>query len=81
VLGRFLSSNPLASAGDGGLTGLARSSVSQILSEQLNRLSEKFIRGVGLNVGVESYQDYSPGAPRDGLNCSSRLRNSFSMNG
>jgi hypothetical protein len=61
VLGRFLSSNPLASAGDGGLTGLARSSVSQILSEQLNRLSEKVIPGVGLNVGVESYQDYSTG--------------------
>jgi hypothetical protein len=61
VLGRFLSSSPLASAGDGGLTGFARSSVSQILSEQLNRLSEKFIPGVGLNVGVESYQDYSTG--------------------
>jgi hypothetical protein len=62
VLGRFLSSNPLASASDGGLTGLARSSVSQILTEQLNRLSEKVIPGVGLNVGVESYQDYSTGA-------------------
>ncbi len=61
VLGRFISSNPLASATDGGLTGLARSSVSQILSEQLNRLSEKAIPGVGLNVGVESYQDYSTG--------------------
>ena len=61
VLGRFISSNPLASAGDGGLSGFARSSVSQILTEQLNRLSEKVIPGVGLNVGVESYQDYSSG--------------------
>lgn len=61
VLGRFISSNPLASASDGGLSGFARSSVSQILTEQLNRLSEKVIPGVGLNVGVESYQDYSTG--------------------
>jgi hypothetical protein len=61
VLGRFISSNPLASASDGGISGLARSSVSQILTEQLNRLAQKFIPGVGLNVGVESYQDYSTG--------------------
>jgi len=62
VLGRFISSNPLASVSDGsGLSGLARSSVSQILTEQLNRLSEKVITGVSLNVGVESYQDYSSG--------------------
>jgi len=62
VLGRFISSNPLASASDGGgLSGFARSSVSQILTEQLNRLSEKVITGVSLNVGVESYQDYSSG--------------------
>ncbi len=62
ILGRFVSSNPLASASDGGgLSGFARSSVSQILTEQLNRLSEKFIKGVSLNVGVESYQDYSSG--------------------
>lgn len=62
VLGRFVSSNPLASASDGGLSGLARSSVSQILTEQLNRLSEKFITGISLNVGVESYEDYSTGS-------------------
>jgi hypothetical protein len=63
VLGRFISSNPLASATEGaGLAGLARSSVSQILTEQLNRLSEKVITGVSLNVGVESYQDYSSGS-------------------
>lgn len=61
VLGRFISSNPLASASDGGLSGFARSSVSQILTAQLNRLSEQFIKGVSLNVGAESFQDYSSG--------------------
>jgi hypothetical protein len=62
VLGGFIAENPLASAGNGGgLSGFARSSVSQILSDQLNRLSQQYITGVSLNVGVQSYQDYSSG--------------------
>ena len=64
VLGRFISSDPLASVSDGeGLTGLARSSVSQILTHQLNRLSAGMISGIDLNVGVESFRDYSSGIP------------------
>ncbi len=63
ILGGFISENPLAAGADGGgLTGIARSSVSQILTEQLNRLSARYITGVNLNVGVQSYQDYSTGA-------------------
>jgi translocation and assembly module TamB len=62
VLGRFISENTLASAGASGeLADFARSSVSQILSAQLNRLSERYIAGANLNVGLESYQDYSSG--------------------
>ena len=63
VLGRFIPENPLASAGDNSaLTDLARSSASQILSTQLNRLSEQYIAGTNLNVGLDSYQDYSTGS-------------------
>ena len=62
VLGRFISESTIASAsGNSGLSDLARSSVSQILSAQLNRLSQQYIAGATLNVGVESYQDYSTG--------------------
>lgn len=62
VLGRFISESPLASSGgNGNVSGFARSSASQILSEQLNRLSKEYISGVDLNVGVESYEDYSSG--------------------
>ncbi|MHB1049695.1 MAG: translocation/assembly module TamB domain-containing protein [Bacteroidota bacterium] len=62
ILGRFIAENPLASAdGNDGLTDFARSSASQILSTQLNRLSGKYIKGVSVNVGLESYQDYSTG--------------------
>lgn len=62
VLGRFIAENPLASVGGSeGLSDFTRSSVSQILSAQLNRLSEHYIAGANLNVGLESYQDYSSG--------------------
>ena len=62
VLGRFVSENPLASAvGNEGISDYARSSVSQILSAQLNHLSEQYLAGASLNVGLESYQDYSSG--------------------
>jgi translocation and assembly module TamB len=62
VLGRFIQENPLASAGgNGGLSDFARSSASQILSAQLNRLSEQYLAGANLNVGLDSYQDYSTG--------------------
>ena len=64
VMGRFIPTNPLASASDGGaLTDIARSSVSQVLTQQLNRLAGATNTGVNLNVGVESYDDYSTGAP------------------
>jgi hypothetical protein len=63
VLGRFVPENPLTSGvGNVGLSDFARSSASQILSAQLNRLSEQYIAGANLNVGLDSYQDYSTGS-------------------
>ena len=62
VLGKFIAENPLASVGGSGdLSDFARSSASQILSAQLNRLSEQYLAGANLNVGLDSYQDYSSG--------------------
>ncbi|RPI03532.1 MAG: translocation/assembly module TamB [Ignavibacteriae bacterium] len=64
ILGRFMPENPLDIAGGNGGEGLsdfARSSVSQILSAQLNRMSEQYLAGANLNVGLDSYQDYSSG--------------------
>lgn len=61
ILKRFISDNPLESqAGGGGLEGTARSSVSKILTNQLNRLSEN-VRGVELSFDVKSSEDYSSG--------------------
>jgi translocation and assembly module TamB len=62
ILGRFVPENPLVSVGgNSALSDFARSSVSQILTEQLNRLSEQYMAGVNLNVGLASYEDYSTG--------------------
>lgn len=60
ILKRFVSDNPFASESGGGLEGTARTSVSKILTEQLNRLSEN-VKGVELSFDVKSYEDYSSG--------------------
>jgi translocation and assembly module TamB len=62
VLERFLPEDPLAiRGGSSGAEGLARESVSRIMGQQLNRLAGKYIQGVELSVGLESYEDYSTG--------------------
>ena len=61
VLGRFIAEDPFASTG-GGLASTARNSVSQLLSQQLNQLTENYLGGLGLEVGVESYEDFSTGS-------------------
>ncbi len=65
VLDRFI-----ATAGGGGAGGtssgtLARSSVSQVLSGQLNSLSQKYVKFVDLNVDLNSYTDYQTGVGQD----------------
>ncbi|MDX5346934.1 MAG: translocation/assembly module TamB, partial [Hymenobacteraceae bacterium] len=60
VLGRFLAPDPLQSSG-GGLAATARGSVSDVLTDQLNSLTNKYAGGLGLELGVNSYEDYSSG--------------------
>jgi hypothetical protein len=63
MLGQFVQENPFASLGAprGGLSTTARNSASRILSQQLNRISEQYIRGVNLTFDIESYEDFSGG--------------------
>ncbi len=62
----------------GGTAALARSSVSQLLSGQLNTLSESLLgdSGVELDFDMDSFTDYQTGAPQDRtqLNVSARTR-------
>ncbi|PKK36901.1 hypothetical protein BWI96_08380 [Siphonobacter sp. SORGH_AS_0500] len=66
VLGSFLPENSFdffsGSSGGGSLINaenLARTSVSKILSQQLDRLASNVIKGVDLNVGLNSSSDYA----------------------
>lgn len=64
ALNRFIANNPFESlsGGGGGVSTLARSSVSKILTEQLNNLASDLIKGVDINFGVNSSEDYSTGS-------------------
>jgi len=64
ALGRFIADNPFQSlaGGGGGISSLARSSVSKLLTEQLNNLASDLITGVELNFGVNTSEDYSTGS-------------------
>ncbi len=55
VFGRFISSGNAFASG-GGSSNL-RGSLSQVLSTQLNKLSDKFVKGVNINFDLQSYED------------------------
>ncbi len=62
TLGRFIGEDPLNSSGGGDpYASAARSSASKLLSQQLNKVSGKYVKGVDLSLGLESYDDYSSG--------------------
>lgn len=71
LLNRFMQEDPF-STGNSSLTaeGLARQSVSKLLTEQLNLLASDLIQGVDVNFDVQSAEDYSTGqfANRTDLN-------------
>ena len=60
ILRRFVSDNPFDSEAGSNVAATARRSVSKLLTEQLNRLSEN-IKGIELSFDVKSYEDYSSG--------------------
>ncbi len=61
LLNRFIGENPFQSSAGLSAETMARQSVSKILSQQLNNLASDLIKGVDLNFGLESTDDYSTG--------------------
>ena len=55
ILGNFIHENPFAAEGPG-ISTTARRSASQIMSQQLNRLSDRYVRGVNISFELESYE-------------------------
>ncbi|TCJ17739.1 hypothetical protein EPD60_06005 [Flaviaesturariibacter flavus] len=65
LLNRFVGDNPFASSGGGfDASSFARTSVSKLLTEQLNNLASGLISGVDLNFDVTSSDDYTTGERR-----------------
>lgn len=73
VLNRFLPQS-LGEADGSGSESFARSSVSKLLSGQLNKYSEKYLKGVELNFDLNSYTDYQSGTAQDKTQLDLNLR-------
>jgi len=66
VLGRFIAENPFSSAGGSSTETMVRSSVSSLLTSQLNKLAGDLIAGVELNFDLQSTaDDYSTGSAQN----------------
>lgn len=66
VLGHFIGDNPLQSqGGSDGINGAIRSSVSSLLSDQLNKLAGNLIGGIQLSFDLTSGEDYSTGVEQN----------------
>lgn len=76
VLNRFVPTQQGSSEGNT-TSQMARSSVSQVLSGQLNSLSEKYIKGVDVGVDLESFTDYQSGQAQDRTQVNLNVRKSF----
>ncbi len=76
VLGRFMAMDPLASSG-GGLAASARGSLSQVMTDQLNSLTDRYAGGLGLELGVNSYEDYSSGSAQGRTDLNVAVRQQF----
>lgn len=61
VLNRFIGENPFASSAGTSVSGMARQSVSKIISQQLNNLASEIVNGFELNFDLESADDFSTG--------------------
>jgi hypothetical protein len=63
LLGQFVQENPFQSAASSiSASTMAKQSASKILGEQLNQFAGSLIKGVDINVDMNSRQDYSSGA-------------------
>lgn len=77
VLNRFVPAGSSSSSSGNVANAMARSSVSQLLSSQLNNLSAQYIKGVDLNMDLDSYTDYRSGQAQDRTQLNVNVRKSF----
>ena len=62
ILGRFIGTDPFQSQAGVSAETLAKQSVSNILAQQLNNVAAELIKGVDINFGLNTGDDYSTGS-------------------
>ena len=62
ILGRFIGTDPFQSQAGVSAETLAKQSVSNILAQQLNNVAAELIKGVDINFGLNTDDDYSTGS-------------------
>jgi translocation and assembly module TamB len=70
LLNRFVGENPFANSAGGGFNAgsFAMQSVSKLLAEQLNQLTQNLVQGVDINFDVATTQDYTTGTEQNRTN-------------
>ncbi|GAA4016655.1 hypothetical protein GCM10022408_32690 [Hymenobacter fastidiosus] len=64
VLNRFLAQDPFQSSSGNFVADQLRGSASQVLTQQLNNLTGSYLSNLGVELGVNSYADYSSGTEK-----------------
>ncbi|WP_460622658.1 translocation/assembly module TamB domain-containing protein [Hymenobacter tenuis] len=64
VLNRFLADDPFQSSSGNLVASQLRGSASQVLTQQLNNLTGSYLSNLGVELGVNSYADFSSGAEK-----------------
>jgi len=62
VLNRFMADDPFQSSGGSFVNEQLRGSASQVLTQQLQNLTGSYLSNLGVELGVNSYADYSTGS-------------------
>ena len=67
LLNRFVGENPFSNSAGGSMNAgtLAMQSVSRLLSEQLNALTQNLVQGVDINFDLATTQDYTTGSEQN----------------
>lgn len=67
ALNRFLGQDPFETGGSPlTVESAARASASKLLTQQFSALSEKYIKGVDLDIGVQSFEEYNEAGVEEG---------------
>lgn len=65
ILNKFIAADPFESLGGTSAEYVARQSASRFISAQLNRLAEEFVKGLEVNMDLQSTEDFTTGEKRN----------------